>query len=248
MTTLPSRDFETRLGPVRLWAPENAYEGEGPAVLVIGGAFLVHPNAFMTIHEHFPQAGVAFAHLPGNHCPPLLAASIGTYAAAFDEAVSQAFPGRPLVLCGLSTGSLVALAMSAPDVKSMVLVEPPLRTGKLWMMPKGFREMAYGPDAEPWIAPFVEGVFGIYPDRVEDRDYTPLLARLRAPARVLLGDIPLMPERRFRTMPGLVDEPERRLLEAHPKVTVEIAPGAGHNVPKHRSDLLVRALRLSPIR
>lgn len=244
------RTFQTPLGEIWLWGSPDAFDGRKPVVLVICGAFQAADNAFLQLQPYHPDAAVLIGHLPGNHCPELSEAGIAALGLAYRVAARQAARGRPVVLCGVSTGSLVALAMDAPEVSAMVLIEPPLRTAKLWPLIAPLRARA---KAEPWAARFVEGVFGYYPGRVEDRDYRPLLSNLKCRAWVLLGDVPLMPERELSELPSLVDEPERALLRAHPHVRIVASPGVGHNIPAHHAQLIDAALRktlgeLTPVR
>lgn len=41
-----------------------------------------------------------------------------------------------------------------------------------------------------------------------------------------------MPRRDFTRLPSLVSDAARARLEAHPSVAIEIAPAAGHNIPR----------------
>lgn len=231
------RAFQTPLGEVWLWGEPEAFGGDKPVVLIVGGAFQAADNVFLEFQPAFPEAGIVFGHLPGNHCPELSEVSVEAYAAAYGHVLRSAFAGRPAVLCGVSTGALVTLAMDAPATQRMVLIEPPLRTAKLWPLIEFFRQKD-----EPPARRFVEAVFGVFPDRVEDRDYRPLLGRLQVKAWFLLGDVPLMPERPFSEIPSLVDEPERVLIASHPLARIATSAGSGHNIPKLHDRLIEGAL------
>lgn len=204
-----------------------------PVLLIIHGAFA----EFEAIGQvHSLLFDVFQVHLPGNHCPALEATSLGVWAAAYSRALQAQFPERTVAVAGMSTGALVALALRSPQVKHLVLVEPPLRPATAWPL------HGLGRTAPAWGADFLWNVLGIGPDRVEERDYTHLMAHLATPATVLLGSEPLMPRRPFERMPSLIDEETRTVLAAHPLVEVWEAEGAGHNIPRDAGDLLERAL------
>src|SRR5690606_22693646 len=149
------------------------------------------------------------------------------------------------VLNGLGVGALVALAVRAAPVRRVVAVEPPLATGKLWPMLGGLQQrLRIRPD-DARLHDFVREVFGVEPDAAPGRSYLPLLGDTTdPPADVVLGEIPLMPPRPLDRYPSLLDGPERQALRSHPRVTLHVAPGAGHNVPLHAPELL-RSLLLA---
>jgi pimeloyl-ACP methyl ester carboxylesterase len=234
------RSFETPLGEIWLWARPEAYGEAKPAVLVIGGAFQAERSAFFQLPDLVPAASVFLAHLPGNNCPEVTAPTVGAYAWAYDKVVSTVLKDRPTVVCGASVGALVALAMTAEPIRRLFLLDPPLVTSKLWLLVPVYRKkMAERPGG--WEQRFIEGVFGIYPDRVEERDYRPLVTRLSVASIALIGGLPLLPPRPFDEIPSLVDEPERELLRSHPLVRAVVAPGVGHTLDMHA---IVRGLRL----
>ena len=215
----PVTEVETALGPIQFRGRNTGR----PVLLIINGAF-AHNDTMDRAQQVMPEVDVLRAHLPGNHCPPLMTTSLGVFTAAFRQAIEAHLRSRPVVVVGLSTGALVALGLRHPSVRRLVLAEPPLRTGDLWPL-LGWREQ--GPP-DRW--PLVTSIFGITPTTVEPRDYTHLLDELRVPAVVILGSEPLMPPRPFEAMPSLVDEESRALLAAHPRVQLVTAPGAGHHV------------------
>ena len=85
-------------------------------------------------------------------------------------------------------------------------------------------------------------MLGVDEHRQEDRDYRHLLAGLRVPAHVFLGQEPLGEPRAFTEMPSLVDAQDRAALAAHPLVTLTVAPG-GHHVARRNVDALFAALQ-----
>ena len=100
----------------------------------------------------------------------------------------------------MSVGALVALAMRSQHAGHLVLVEPPLRTGRVWP----FRKLALTPP--PGAEAFLWNVLGVSQTAQEDRDYSALLDGLTCPALALVGAEPLLPERPFTIMPSLLDK------------------------------------------
>lgn len=166
-----------------------------------------------------PDYNGLVARLPGNGTPELSETSIPAFARAFDEVVRQL---GPTTVIGVSIGALVALGMREP--KAIVAVEPPVSTSKLWPMIPELR-------AATTQREFIRNVFGVYADHVEERGYLSLLDGLDIPTDVIVGEVPLFPERPVERYPSFVDENDRIALASHPAVTLHVAPNAGHAVP-----------------
>lgn len=207
-----------------------------PVLFTVAGAFS-HPDYLYRLPGFFPELDVWRAQLPGNHCPELVANSIGVFGAAYAEALAQRLQGRPAAILGVSVGALVALAMRAPEAAALVLVEPPLQTGEVWPL------RAYPASAPPGSEAFLWNVLGVSATAHEPRDYSGLLSTIACPTRALLGGVPLMPERKAEVLPSFVDEASRALLRAHPSIEVVECPDAGHNVPKLANAAFVDAIR-----
>src|SRR5436309_7121331 len=93
-------EIGTPLGEVWMWGRDTGK----PVALVITGAFAEF-HIYDRLQLVLPGFDVLRTHLPGNHCPPLVATSIGAMAAALTEAVNARFPGRALLIVGFSTGA-----------------------------------------------------------------------------------------------------------------------------------------------
>jgi hypothetical protein len=231
--------FETSLGPLPLWSEMGALTSQRPVVVTITSAF-ADPDYMSRMQQVLGDAAAALLmHLPGDTPSPLRETSIAAFARALGEVVAREFQARPVVLNGLGVGALVALAVRAAPVRRVIAVEPPLVTGKLWPMLGGLQQrLRIRPD-DTRLHDFVREVFGVEPDAAPGRSYLPLLGDTTdPPADVVLGEIPLMPPRPLDRYPSLVDTPERQALRSHPRVTLHVAAGAGHNVPLHAPELL----------
>jgi pimeloyl-ACP methyl ester carboxylesterase len=219
--------IETPHGEAWLWGEADALTGDKPVVLKLHGAFSIARPRTFELQRELPEAAVLCAHLPGWHCPRAATPSVESFAALYSDVLRQI--GRPAIVVGSSVGALVAFAIRAPQVKGIVALEPPLVTGKLWPLAEPFRDrLRNGADA--YEREFLWSVFGLSETRFQDRDYRPLLERLAVPTLVMLGGLPLMPQRSQERLASLVDDPERRLLAAHPNVRVRELAAVGHNV------------------
>jgi pimeloyl-ACP methyl ester carboxylesterase len=236
------RTFETPFGPIVLVGEAAAFTGTRPLLLTIAGAFAIPRGPLFHLAPHFPDADVLSGHLPGNHCPTLISASIGVYASAYSHVIAEAFAERTVTVCGASIGGLTALGLRAPQVRNLLVVEPPLVMSKVWpMWPTLRHKLAQGGDKA--AREFIVNVFGVTETAVEERRYDGLLEALRKPTHVLFGDRPLFPQRAFEKLPSLVDEPERAQMAAHPMIRTTVTPGAGHNVLQESTPAFLGALR-----
>jgi pimeloyl-ACP methyl ester carboxylesterase len=227
-------EVETPLGPIWFWRRDSGR----PVLLVITGAFATF-GVLEGLGPALEGVDVWRAHLPGNHSPPLTTTSVGAFAAAFRHAIRAQLEDRPLVVMGLSVGALTALGLRAPNIRRLVLVEPPLLTEGLWMLRLVFEQAPAGSEDFLW------NILGVAADRTEPRSYTALLDELATPTLALLGEEPVGRPRDFEVMPSMVTEAARAALAAHPQVELATAPGAGHNVPKLAPLLLLKAARRS---
>jgi len=236
-----SRTFETPYGPVVLVGLASAFEGTRPLLVTIAGAFAIARGPLFQLAPLIGDCDVVSGHLPGNHCPTLISASVGVYASAYSQVIAQVFADRTVIGCGASIGGLVALGLRAPQVRNLLVIEPPLVMSKIWpLWPTLRSKLAAG---DPAVRDFVVNVFGVTETAVAERRYDGLLDALRKPTHVLVGDRPLFPRRDMVKLPSLVDEPEQALMAAHPMIRLSVAPDAGHNVLQESTPAFLAAVR-----
>ena len=221
---LARRSLLTAEGEIWLWHEPAPQDDARPVVLWIDGAYAIERPRSFELQGLLPEAAVFNAHLPGNHAPATRDPSIAGYAAAFSEVLDQL--GRPAIVVGASIAGLAAFALRSPWLRGVVALDPPLLSEKLWPLAAFLRSKAAQPDQQA----FIWNVFGIASNRSAARDYRPLLEGLTVPAWVLFGSEALYPKRAFTEPPRLLDEPERALLAAHPKISIRLIEGIGHNV------------------
>jgi hypothetical protein len=242
LQSLARRDVVTGLGALPLWSRPEVFAGAGPVVLGIQGN-LAGPDDLAGLPGAL--AGVADAAIVGG--PPAGLAGPGpdvlaAYAGALDELVAATFPGRPVVVLGVSLGALAALAMKGPSVRRIVAVEPPLVTGGLWPLEQALQAQLRAHPAAPGLREALWRFYGVGPETSEPRDYRALLEGLSVPADVVLAGEPLAPRRPVERLPSLVGEAERARLAVHPRVRLHLARGAGHNVQGQAGPFLKEVL------
>lgn len=211
-----------------LWGEPDARTNDKPVVLFIDGAFAIERPATFRLQRRIPEAAVLNAHLPGNHGPPPRTHSVAAYAAAFANALDQI--GRPAIACGASVGGLVALAMRSPWIRGVVALDPPLRTGDLWPLHNDFQNRLRRAPDDAALHAFLDNVFGVSADRIEDRSYLGLLDTLETPTTVAFAEAPLLPRRQLNGIPSLVGEEERQVLRRNPRIKTYQVNGTGHNI------------------
>lgn len=155
--------------------------------------------------------------LPGHAGEPLPA----TYdLAALADWVAARVPRDALVV-GESLGGLIALELATRGFRA-VAFEPPLSTAKLWTLHDAVTERLGRNPGVSWLAPYVEAVFGVSPNReIIERDRWGLLDRLPAPTDIVAGDVPLGPRRRLKDgepIPTVLDDADGARLARHPNV------------------------------
>lgn len=195
------------------------FGSDRPLALVVRGAFPA-PTAYENLR--IPNADVALLHLPGFCSPRVEPLSVEAFAAVFDEVIAKRFQGREITLVGVSTGCLVALAMSRPEIRGRVLVEPFFSTAKLWPLIE-YVQGQLRRSAQPLLHAWCRTIFGYGLAAVEDRDYRPLAARDPS-ALAVVGSEPLWPRRPLTYLPSLTDAEDRRRFQA---LTYE----GGHDAP-----------------
>jgi hypothetical protein len=227
---------QTSFGAVPVWTAALSADRARPRVLVIRGAF-----ADRDLLNDLTIAGaeVALVHLPGFHSPILRPLAVETFAAAYDEVVGQLFADCDVLVVGLSAGALAGLAMRSERVRGQVLVEPFFSTAHLWPLVEWLQADLIGSSQQLKEA-WVEAIFGVTRDGLQDRDYS-RLAALRVPTWALLGSIPLLPRRPVHSITSLTSDADRStLVEAG---AVLQTANSGHDVPGEDRPALVGAIR-----
>lgn len=214
-----------------------------PALLAVNGSFPPKDHLHDLV-THFVGANVLIANLPGMGGVPWANPSVARLTQGLEEAVSLLLPKVPIVALGVSTGNLLSLGLRLPNICRRVAVEPFFQTQDLWPFIADSRErleLNLGLPGHKYMARYFWEVFGIGPDRLENRDYGYLLDGITVPTDVMVGQGPLLPERRLDAWPSFTSAQERLRLAANPLVTLHEGPaGSGHgygSIPASENDL-----------
>lgn len=201
-----------------------------PSLLVVRGSFPPKDH-MLDLPTYFVGASVLVVTLPGMVKGAFWADNpkVAGLTRGLERAAAMLLPDTPIVAFGASTGSILSLGLRLPNIRRHVVVEPFLHTRDLWPFILDSRDrLKMNPGHDP-MARFFWEVFGIGPDRLEDRDYGYLLEGITAPTDVVVGQLPLLPPRDLPVWPSFTSADDRARLLANPLVTLhEGPPGSGH--------------------
>jgi hypothetical protein len=225
---------QTRFGPLPLVGRLHSDKAR-PCLLVIGGAF-PPPDFMHEVVDRYPEVSVLVGSLPGMRAPSFDRQDVSDFAGAYDEALGLLAPSQPVVACGVSTGCLVTLGLRSPNICSHLLQEPFFSTADLWPFIAYARDLLARNADNAVLKAFLWDICGVAPDAIVDRDYWPLLEGLRVPTDVIIGEMPLLPQRELPTWPSFTTEADRVRLRDAPLVTLHLGPpGSGHNLTLNRA-------------
>ena len=183
---------------------------------------------------------VALCDLPGHgESERPIDVSIDDFALEIVHLLLLRFPGRPVLLIGESIGGVIGLRAAADprlDIRWLVLLDPPLTTAKQWHI-RANSLVSMSRNGSTFLRLFSAAMFGVFDqDRQEDRLYYDLLADLRGPCLILTGDLPLHPQRDWRTAMCCLDATDFWVIQKlyADKVVVARVKDAGHTVLTHQ--------------
>ena len=177
-------------------------------------------SAAQLVHwkDLLPEADVRLFDLPGHaREPPIESPTLEAMAARYMERIP-----RDALVVGESLGGLVALKMAASGYR-VVAFEPPLSTAKLWVLRHVLLQVVAREANIPWMAPFVENLFGVAADK-EPRalNYWSLLDEAVAPVGIVAATEPLWPIRPIdltpANTPSVLDDVDVYHLQRRPDV------------------------------
>ena len=184
----------------------------------------------LDLPTHFHGANVLIVTLPGM-AGSFWASNpnVEGLTRGLEQAVGMLLPDAPMVAFGVSTGNLLSLGLRLPNIWRRVAVEPFFQTRDLWPFIANSRERLKLNPGHDQMALFLWEFFGIGADRLENRDYGRLLENITVPTDVMVGQMPLLPERNVEIWPSFTSAEDRARLAANPLVTLhEGRAGAGH--------------------
>jgi pimeloyl-ACP methyl ester carboxylesterase len=207
-----------------------------PVVIVLHGALRHAENLLGWLPVLADRFDVLLVDLPGhgrspsNGTPTLVA-----FTARLREFIARHFSTRDVAIVGESVGGLIALALAngqTPQVKGVLVADPPMTTSKLWPVYHNFRNPVHRGADTDFLKAFFADAFGFTANGIiGDRIYYPLLQVVKVPAQVLTGDLPLFPVRQvLPRIPCLIDEADKAIIRwiRNPHVSLTVVPDSGH--------------------
>ncbi|MGZ6047520.1 MAG: alpha/beta hydrolase [Phenylobacterium sp.] len=234
--------LETRAGP--LGVVGRVHTGAPrPALVVVNGAFPPKGHRHDMV-DYFSGVSVLVIDLPGMGGVPWGNPTLPELTEGLEQTLRRLLGDVPLVIFGSSTSNLVTLGLRLPNICRQVAQEPFFQTAGLWPFIASARKRMANNPANKAMARFFWEVFGIAPDRVENRDYRHLLQNIAWPTDVMVGGAPLEPERDMEFWPSFTSAEDRAALRAHPMVNLyEGPPHRGHSFgAEGQADLILKRM------
>lgn len=233
----------TDAGPAALVFDSRILQSQRPIIVLFHGAFRRAASLSEWLDRLQGLADVVLAELPGHgQAPPCAPPSLERFTELFSLALTQTFPGRPMVLAGESLGALVAASLSR--LGPVVALDPLLTTAKLWPI-RWTIETRRRHDPEFQADPdFIFSFFGYDAGGADvERTYHHVFEALESPAWLVAGDMPLLPVRALDRAPSLLEPEDVSWLAALPRVTLRMAPSTGHHVFAEAPDVAESVIR-----
>jgi acetyltransferase-like isoleucine patch superfamily enzyme/pimeloyl-ACP methyl ester carboxylesterase len=179
------------------------------------------------IEAYLPGVNLVFVDLPG--CGQTLPPAEMTVAGFATELLPAL---RELVcddyhILGVSFGGCVGLeiAKQSLECKSVVLIDTPFTSEKLWQNHLVLRRMITKHPDNQYVRRFALEIYGVTEQAAVERDYWNLLNGLQVPVTVVTGDVPLLPKRNVPTPPCCLDEGDLMRLKKWGARIVRISGG-----------------------
>ena len=225
----------TSHGVLYFMSDRDPRDSARPVVFVLHGALRHSENTqgwLPVLADHFD---VVLVDLPGHgRTPSDGQPTIRAFTARVREFIAGHFAGRDMVVLGESVGGLLALWLAdgrTPEIKGVVVSDPPLTTSKQWAVFNNYLKPKAGPLTD-FLKAFYASTFGYVGTGITgERIYYPLVAGAKVPTLILTGDLPLFPVRNMpMQIPCLIDEVDKTIIRwiGNPLVSLETIPDSGH--------------------
>jgi hypothetical protein len=240
--------LQTKAGPLgvvgRVYADRTK-----PALLTVNGSFPREKHRHDLV-EQFAGVSVLVINLPGMEGVPWANPTVAELTDGLEATVRRLLGDAPIVAFGASTSNLLTLGLQLPNIRRRVALEPFFQTGDLWPFVAHARMRLASNPRDQALARFFWEVFGIAPDRLENRDYRRLLANITVPTDVVVGGCALLPERELDIWPSFTSADDREALRANPLVLMhEGPPDTGHGFGSEgASDLYMKQVLHNALR
>lgn len=162
------------------------------------------------------SANIICADLPGQGGSSAIPhPTIERQAKTIGEAVAIALGERRALLVGESVGGLVAAQIAANrsfGIEAVVLLDPPLTTGKQWYMYSRSAARFSGSPHDAAVADQLTHVMGFSKGGIQEKLYYDMVARVEQPIIIAHGDVNLFPPRNLPFAPAMIEPIDRYIL------------------------------------
>ena len=222
---LERRRIATPLGPMTFRVPATEPNNPKPVVVVVMSVLTSTDELTDHARSIDDFAEVVILDLPVRESEGFETPSVERLAQALGLALHQAFPRRRVTLLGMGDAALVALQARAPEIRHVIVVEPPLLTAKPWKGLEQLRTLART-DTSPAVRNFLSEVYGVGAAAPAPRDHRPSLDRVRVPVTVAVSDEDPSGLADPSGPPSQIDLDDRAWLACIPDVSLEVLSNA----------------------
>jgi hypothetical protein len=216
-----------------------------PTLMAVNASF--SPPGYM--HEYvdqFPDANVLIVNVPGRASAYAPNSDLNALTRGLEEVARVLAKDSPLVLFAASTGNLLTLGASLPNLVRTISLEPFFVTQDLWPLFAWLRQYLARNGEDSGVMAYISTMYGFSSQAIENRDYRALRDGISTPTDVVCGTVELLPPRRLESWPSLTAEEDREALRRNPMVSFyEGPPGTGHEFGSRNAgvDLVQRLLQ-----
>jgi len=222
---------------------------DAPVIVFIPGIARSGANLLSFFDILSGSANIICADLPGQGGSSAIPyPTIERQAKTIGEAVAIALGERRPLLVGESVGGLVAAQIAANrsfEIEAVLLLDPPLTTGKQWHMYSRSVARFSGSSHEAAISDQLTHVMGFGKDGIQEKLYYDMVAQIEQPIIIAHGDISLFPPRNLPFAPAMIEPIDRyilsRITDGH--VQFHTIGGAGHLLVDHAPEACVAFIR-----
>lgn len=218
------RTFQTSLGPISLWNRPEVVGDVRPFLVLVFGA--------LTPPEHLPSwpreidemARVALVELPIREHDGFIKPNPERLGDAVGQAIHSAYHRHPVLVVGLADSVLSLLHIRAPEVRTILAIEPPLITVKAADF-VGDLQRKFGVDESSAVRSYLLDIYGFNGNSIEPRDHRLAFRQSQTPVDVVVSDINYRQVSISGSTGTDLDEVDKTWLAAEPHIKVKALSG-----------------------
>ena len=225
----------TPQGQLALYVRSGLTRSQRPLVIMLHGARRTAAHLAPWVERLAEDADVMLIDLPGHgQSEAVIPATLEAIGGSVRHAIGAVAAHRRVILVGESLGGLVALSLAGrpgpSPIVGVIACDPPMSTGKLWTLQSNLLPDITTGSPSAALLSLAWEMFGLAPDRIEERIYYTLLDSLQLPTAIIAGDLPLFPSRLTGRIPCVFDAVDRYVVQRFYSDTVQLleVSDAGH--------------------